>query len=441
MGTLYISTTGNAANSGSTDTDAASLSGTAATVAGSVVTLDGLPDLSGIITSGAAQSSIRLADATNSNQKIFWITAFDDVANTVTVSVAPTGIVSSVWRIGGRFIWLNTDIAAALRAGDKAVINNSPANHSGSAWLTCLAGGSNSAGYIRVVGATGVRPVITVTDTNIVLNANSQILWWFENLELAQQGASGNVIGGTLGRGSVIYNVKVSDGGGAGIAVSQGMVRIIGCEVSGVADGINAASSVFTYGCYVHDCSGDGIEFTSAGALFVAVANVVDTCTGRGIFSSGAPTDQSNMSCLIGNTIYGCGNSGVEITDADMVTVLINSVLQNNGNAAGESNFEYVAGNAAYVGFHAWNVLYNNSGADAPINFTVNEHVGSSEFTTDPLLVNPAAGDFRLGPGSPGARLGFPGLLLGGGSSQGYLDMGALQALRAPRLVNAGLIG
>lgn len=48
MGTLYIDTGGSATNSGSSDQNAADLSGSAATVAASVVTLDGSPDLTNV---------------------------------------------------------------------------------------------------------------------------------------------------------------------------------------------------------------------------------------------------------------------------------------------------------------------------------------------------------------------------------------------------------
>jgi len=75
MGTIYVDTGGAATNSGSTDQNTANLSGTGdATVSGSVVQLTAGTDLSGVVTTaGATQSSIYLAQATNTNQKIFWI--------------------------------------------------------------------------------------------------------------------------------------------------------------------------------------------------------------------------------------------------------------------------------------------------------------------------------------------------------------------------------
>jgi hypothetical protein len=145
MGILYIATTGNVANSGTSDNDAADLTGAAATVSGSTVTLDGSPDLSAVSTSGPSQAAIYLADANNSNQKVFWITAADDGANTVTVVGSPTGVVSSAWRIGGRMVHTPANIEGALRAGDIVQFNDSPAS-SASTLLTCRAAGTAACG-------------------------------------------------------------------------------------------------------------------------------------------------------------------------------------------------------------------------------------------------------------------------------------------------------
>jgi hypothetical protein len=151
MGTLYIDTGGSATNSGSSDQNAAELSGSAATVAGSVVSLDGSPDLSGLSTSGANQAAIHINDATNSNRKIFWISAVDNTAKTVTVDVAPTGIVSSAWAIGGRHVLTPAAIEGALRAGDTAIFNNSPATRTGTFW-TFRAAGTTAAGWAKLKG-------------------------------------------------------------------------------------------------------------------------------------------------------------------------------------------------------------------------------------------------------------------------------------------------
>ena len=441
MGTLYIDSGGSADNSGSTDTNTADLSGSACTVAASVVTLDGSPDLSGLVTSGATQSTININGATNTNTTIFWITAVDNVLKTVTVSVAPTGVTTNAWKIGGRHLLTNNRIEAALRAGDTAIFNNDPAAQSASHWTFRNAGDVTS-GFAKIKGKTGVRPRLNGTSTNTTVSVGGLSLCWIENLEIDQDGASG--AGVTLnGTGCVAYNVKVSDAGGNGITISAAGVRVIGCEITGVgADGINTSGTAFIIGNYVHDVTGDGIEHSAGGAIGAIVHNIIDTCAGRGVFLSGAPTTYSHGVLIYGNTVYNCDNSGIEVTDADTVATIMNNILQDNGDAAGESNIEWAAGSAEFTSFHAWNTLYNNSGADAPIGFTANNQVSGTELTTDPLMIDPANGDFRLQVSSPAKAAGFPGQFLGGGSSIGYLDLGAVQRREvsmAPGNMSGGL--
>ena len=109
-----------------------------------------------------------------------------------------------------------------------------------------------------------------------------------------------------------------------------------------------------------------------------------------------------------------------------------------NGNAAGESNVEWAAGAAENVGSHGYNDFYQSGGTTNLAGLTAN----STEITTDPLFVNAAGGDFRLKAGSPARSAAFPGQFLGGGSSVGYLDMGAVQVREgSPILVNSpGLV-
>ena len=395
MGTLYIDTGGSATNSGSRDSNTAALSGTGATNVGTTVNLPAGTDLSSVQTSGATQDTIYLNDATNANRKIFWITAVDDALDTVTVDTAPTGLVSSSWAIGGRYAapagnGLNL-IEGAFRAGDTITINNSPAAATVD-WITARAVGTSADGFIKVQGKTGVRPVINITNTTQVFEGADQDLWRIENIEADQDGASGNAIT-LLGAGSVVYNVKVSDAGGIGINPDEVGVKIVGCEVSGTADGINTNISYSAIGNYIHDVSGDGVENTAANPTFILLLNnIIDTCAGRGILDSGAATTNQQNIVSIGNTVYGCGNTGLEITDADRQVMLCNNILSENGNAAGEYNVEWVAGDAEKVSFHAWNVFFHSDDAGGSLlGLTVNAQVASSEFTTDPQFTNTRA--------------------------------------------------
>ena len=385
MGNLYIDTGGATTNSGSRDSNTAALSGTGASNVGTTVNLPAGTDLSSVQTSGANQDTIYLNDATNANRKIFWITAKDDTLDTVTVDVEPSGIVSSSWAIGGRMVLTPANYEAAMRPGDTVTFNNSPAARS-VAFITTRVAGTGTGGYVKFVGKTGTRPVFNITNTaNVLIGTGGQALNWWENFELDQDGASGNVIAG-LGPGGILHNLKVSDGGGIGYNTGDTGTTMIASEITGVAGvGISASVSTLVKGCYIHDGSSDGILQTGAGPVTIISANIIDTCAGRGINDSGAPTTAAHLLLLDGNTVYGCGDSGLEIADADRHTILINSIFSENGNAAGEYNVEWVAGSAELGSFHAWNVFFHSDDAGGSLlNLIVNAQVASSEFTTDP---------------------------------------------------------
>lgn len=429
MGTLYCDTGGSATNSGSTDQNSANLSGSAASVAGSVVTLDGSPDLTGIVTSGATQSSIYISQATNSNQKIFWITAADNALKTVTVSVAPTGVTSSAWAIGGRFVLTNASQEGAPRAGDTVIFNNSPASQAGTSW-TFRASGDVTSGYITIKGKLGVRPVLATSGSaNACVVTSTNVLCWVENLEITQTHASNGIGVNFGGAGCVAYNVKVSDAGTNGMAIGAAMAKIIACEITGAAgDGINLTAGAFIFGTYIHDNTGDGIEYSATSGIMSLNNTIIDTNGGRGIFLSGAWASAytGNVS-LVNCVVYNNGNSGIEVSDADAPVTMINNIFQNNGDAAGEFNAEWTAGSAEMATFHAWNV-FNTAAAGGSGNvsgLTVNAQVASSEITTDPAMANPGSADFSITNTSGAFATGFPGQFLG--ANLGRKNMGALE--------------
>ena len=428
MATFYVQSGagGSATNSGSTDQSSANLSGSNATGLGtSTITLDGSPDLSGLVTSGATQSTIYLNNATNANQKIFKITAFDNGAKTVTVSGTPTGSDGGTWAIGGRLVWTPANIEAALAAGDTVIFNDSPATRT-STFITLRASGDSTSGFITIRGKTGVRPVLNITSgAAAVITANSQTNIKIQNLELDQD-ATGDGISATTGW--VIENVKISDAN-IGISANGGIV-VIGCEITGtVSHGISvSAGNLVVVGSYIHDCSGSGVVHSGTAPTGSIVNNIIDTNSARGVYLSGAASAQTHGVLIMGNTIYGNGDSGIQVDNANIVATVLNNILSENGNAAGEYNIEW-ATSADLHGYHGYNVLFHSGGGGAAnlSNYTAN----STELTTDPGFTNPASGDFTIGASSPAANAGFPGAYLGGGTA--YRDIGAMQ-----RQVSAG---
>lgn len=438
MGTVYIDTAGSAtANSGTTDENVAPITLTVhATYAGGAtiqVTVN-TGNLDNVVTAaGPTQSAVMFNDATNANQKIFWITAVDNVSSpkTITVSVAPTGLVAgtSTGGIGGRMVWTAANIMAALRAGDTVYFNNDPAAQAAT-FIDTSVPGTSAAGTVKWVGKPGAKRRLNATSTNPCVLAD-QNFQYFENLEFDQDGASGNAV--TVSGAGVVFNdCKVSDAGGIGISFTGGGNLAIDCEITGTgADGIaisSSSSNTHIHGCYIHDVVGDGIEISSGTASVTLFGNIIANASARGVFcSSAAIVSTAAYIQLINNTIYGCGNSGLEVTDADQQVVLIGNIIHSNGNAAGEANVEWAAGAAEYIGFHGWNCFYHpgTGGASNLSGLTAN----STEITVDPKLVDPGNYDFRLQSGSGARGTGFPTTFTGGSAFPGSMDMGAVQRI------------
>ncbi len=231
-GTIYIDTAANgsaAANfSGSTDATAITVGGSTSTfTSGTDVVVEAGKDITtGIVTTaGPTQSSVYLTGATNSNKKIFWITGIagsGGATPTLTLDSAPTCAANAcgVWNIGGRAILTNASQEGALRAGDTAIFNISPASQAGTSWTFRIAGDTTS-GYATIMGKSGTRPVLTTSGSaNPTVTTNSLALVRISNLEIKQSHASNGIGIQISGSDDLVDNVKVSAAGTIGITDS-----------------------------------------------------------------------------------------------------------------------------------------------------------------------------------------------------------------------------
>lgn len=405
MGTLYIDTGGSTTNSGSND-GASIVSGSAATVAGSVVSLDGSPDLSGLITSGDNQSAIYLNDATNANRKVFWITAVDNGLKQVTVDTAPTGIASSSWTIGGRQTQ-NDYLEGALRPGDTVIFNNSPAARSTPHW-TFRGSGTAAGGFCTVKGKTGVRPVLETNGNAAAINASSLSFLWVENLECRTTHATASAISSGNGQYTFWINLKATrSDGGTGLNIIGG-AHVIGCEAYNCSRGALVSGGQM-YGNYIHDNGGVGLLSTQFNPSAWLRENIIANNDGYGVHFDSVNVTSTGLSVILtGCIIYKNAAGGLRFEDPDLSCTLINNVFAENGTASSTYNIDMPAN--SWNGMRHLNNCFYHSGVGGGANFN-NASAGPTDITSDPLFTDPDNGDFTFSPSSPliGAAVPFIG--------------------------------
>lgn len=268
----------------------------------------------------------------------------------------------------------------------------------------------------------------------------------------------------TSGSGWIVANIEVSNGGGSGMGqaflfqstqntminckatgftqlganADNGPLAVIGCEFTGgtaAASGCVSmpGSNAIVAGCKIHAnaCPGLVGSGASASATNWALYNLIFNNTG---VTSDGIRDIGNC---FGNTVYGSGRHGLNMTGTVIVKFWRNNIL------AGNAGYGAVAANAAgypplpiYDGNAYWN---NTSGtrsnmddagainADNAFNFYANPL--DKILTADPFT-NKATGDFTLnttaGGGASCRGYGWPGEIPGV-AQLGYMDLGALQ--------------
>lgn len=452
VGTIYMDTAANgsasASFSGTTDTTTPAASGTAATwtTGTAVITLDtntSIGAAEGCTTNSTCDGSqaIFLTNATNSNQKIFWLASNSGCSGsgactvTVTQNVTCATCTAQNWAIGGRMVLTPANYEAACRAGDTIMFNISPAS-SAATLVTARCSGDSTTGFVYLKGKAGVRPNLQLTGASVIIAAGAINNWWVENLELSTTSTAG-LIGSLNGTNWVFNNVKFTHTSGGGSAVhinASGFITVLNSEFnisSGTGNCINNTAAMKIISTYFHGCGGDAVDANQVQPLSQFINNVFSS-NARGLNFPAASTTQANGALIYANTFYANTTDGLEVADADTVITLINNIFVNDGTHA---NVVWSAGNAQLVGTHYNNVFYASGGTNLT-GLTVN----STELTTDPKLNNPAGGDFTLQSTSPAKAAGIPGAFLGG-STIGYMDIGAVQMQATGAAAQGFIIG
>jgi len=404
------------------------------------VTLDTNTDLSAIVsTPGPTQSSIRLANATNTNQTIFWVNGVTGCTGVGACSITVSQLVScsscsgSAWTIGGRYLWPSGStvptVSSAIGfsgAKDELVFNTSPSTRT-SAYFAAPVAGTSGNGWNVIRGKTGVRPKLDVTAGSAVpINLGNFTNWKVENLEVAVSGAAtaSPVMGTTAGANNWFNNILISDGPNIGFDIAGTNARITNSEVTGVTGtGILIGSASNTEGNYIHGNGGDGVTVTIVGAIAQVTGNAIIGNSGRGVYlSSPSVVNQNAMFYVLGNTIVDNTLAGIQVADPDAPIYIQNNIIKNANSA------DIVSLGSERWAIHGYNVFYS-SGGGVLNGLTAN----ATEFTADPLFVNAGAGNYALQNASPGAGTGTPGTMLGLSTTVGFRDIGAFQ-----RAVGAG---
>jgi hypothetical protein len=430
---------------------ATALTGTAAAsdVAGTLITLDGSPDLSGVATDGSAV--LWFNDTASGAVTFTKITATDNGADTVTVTPAVTGSLSGkTWAIGGKraSIFSTTSNKLLERTGSNIgdllagwAIEMASGHTESSGGSQVIRAVGTTAGRIEIRGVAGAatKPKLTFTNNGAAITLRTAYCR-FRNFEMVNTNATKTLskafVSAAGCTATVFEELKIADSTdnfyrGISMENGQGQSYIrneIGyCANTGITSIDSSACHVI--GNYIHDTGSHGLVVTANSAYHTVVAfNIFDTCTTAGVSWGAGGGVTRGLPLVTNNTFYNTqSGSGLVITtgadETHGLTNIINNIFANN--SAYGINYSNGAVTEAYANALgitvSHNAFYSNtSGTCNPSGLSVNEQ------TVDPQFVDAANGDFRIGDNLK--ALGFPGVMPGG-LSTGYMDIGAMQRI------------
>jgi hypothetical protein len=412
---------------------------------GLIVTLPAGTDLSNVLTDGS--HVIFLNDSTAGARNFGKITASAGSGGaTPTVTVANAfglTLSSKSWAIGGKRASLGGSTTSY-----KLIENNAAAGDALPGWTirfksghtesragryNILCSGDTTTGFIYIEGESGaaVRPNLTSTagDTAITCEPASYIWMRHFNVTASAQGVRN--WNGTFNRFEDIY---VSGGTGYAFRVllSDKMwnCRAVGNSGDGVQMSGSAWGAIHVESCYFKNCGTYGIHILAGDG-----GSIIRDCIIEGGSSDGIHVDSfggaSEAGWLIdGCTIYNNAGDGIDVANNASNfkgASIINCIVAKNGgyginvNAAGlvaMQTYNFVIRNCAY----GTGTTVNASGTVSTAG------IDDDSVTVDPQFVDPANGNFMIGPNLK--ALGFSSLSpIGGvlGVTRTFVDIGAAQ--------------
>jgi len=182
-----------------------------------------------------------------------------------------------------------------------------------------------------------------------------------------------------IGQYNVIIECKATGGAGSKAFGGGNGDIYINCEgISATGTALELLSYSHTVNCYFHDSS-IGIDMSAATGDSIS-HSIIDTCT------TGIKLTSGNDSLFLNNTIYNC-TTGISGTTAYQQNFINNIITGCTTGASWTSEVK--------INFWDYNCWNNN-----PVDVS-KVTKGPNDITANPLLNNPAAGDFTLQSGSP----------------------------------------
>lgn len=420
-----------------------SLTGTAASYATTVVTLDGSPDLSGV----ATDSSHVLYLVTSTGRKFFAITAVDNTLKTVTVADAPAGTTTGLtWAIGGKRSTFNSTNSRLLFSADIKGGWQVHAEDDGAVAITgsamTLGGTGTAQSQVLVKGTSTSSRRACTQSANAAHFSQTVTGWCFENLTFTNtNGTKTSANAFSIGANSMrltVKNCRFGDGtnhlNSAILSASQTLiVRLFDCGFTGQRSGATAGQvidfggngihQVRLRGCYSTSAVGPCIRMTGTGSSVIDLWRTVIHAPAGDVITVAA-TAGCELE-LLDSTLNGGSADGIDISAGIQLSVTILGTQITNFAGGSMYGIRGATGQDGQFGIIVdCNNYFNNT--SSRLNFPT----GTNDISVDPEYISSGTGNF--GVGSSVQAKGWPGgasVFVGAGLSitSSYNDIGAAQ--------------
>lgn len=417
------------------------LTGTSASYAAAVVTLDGTPDLSGVVDTGAHVLYL----VTSTGVRFFKITAVDNGADTVTVTPSPAGTASGLsWAIGGvRATIAGTESKALFDRGGAAgdalpgwtVQMQSGHAETIAATFDLRTSGDVTDGPVTLRGEDGASAMPCLTFSNngnaFVVRANYIVFHEFEMrnsnaTKTASKAFSHATNGFSVSKLRINHQTdKFWTGVVVGNSTKSPIPTITECEIAYCAsDAVTLVYTATIFDNFIHHNGGRGVVLpVSSNHPAFLLNNIISDNSSDGIYWNPGETTRGGV--IVNNTVVGNSGDGLQIANTSISGVLIaNNIFASNTGYGVSLTITAVSALARNWVFVGNNFYSNTSGPYTPVD------LGSlNESTADPQFTDSANGDYSIGTnlkakGHPEGGTRYVGKY---STTYSYIDPGAAQ--------------